>query len=203
MIKTVIFDIGNVMMTWNWDLRMKELLGEKAASAVSAAIMGGGNWNELDRGTRTIEGVAHCAVQKAPEYEKQIYLAVEHIPECALRCGYAIPWVEELHGLGYTVLYLSNYSRDLICLRPDVLDFVPYMDGGIFSWSVGMTKPEPEIYAKLCEAYDLTPEEALFIDDNADNIAAARRFGLNAVQFHGYETTYPEVMETLARSRAD
>ncbi len=202
MIKTVIFDIGNVMMTWNWELRMKELLGEKAASAVTAAIMGGGNWNELDRGTRTIEGVARCAVQKAPEYEKQIYLAVEHIPECALRCEYAIPWVEELHGLGYTVLYLSNYSRDLICLRPDVLDFVPYMDGGIFSWSVRMTKPEPEIYAKLCDTYDQNPAEALFIDDNADNIAAARRFGLNAIQFRGYETTYPEVMEILARSRA-
>ncbi len=140
MIKSVIFDIGKVMMTWRWDARMSELFGEEAARAVTRAIMGE-NWNELDRGTRTIDEVIDVAVQIAPDYETQIRAAADHIAECAGRCDYAIPWVEELHRLGYRVLYLSNYSSFLIKLRPDVLDFVPHMDGGVFSCNVRLTKP--------------------------------------------------------------
>ncbi len=200
MIKTVIFDIGKVMMTWQWDARMIELFGEEAGRAVTRAIMGK-NWNELDRGTRTFDEVIDVAVQAEPDYETQIRAAADHVAECAGRCDYAIPWVEELHRLGYRVLYLSNYSSFLIALRPDVLDFVPYMDGGVFSCNVKLTKPEREIYAKLCDRFEMAPEEGLFIDDTAVNIEAARDFGLNAYLFTTYEKSYPEIMALLAHDR--
>jgi epoxide hydrolase-like predicted phosphatase len=48
---------------------------------------------------------------------------------------------------------------------------------------VGMRKPERGIYELTCTRMGITPEEAVFIDDNADNIAAARAYGMEAVHF--------------------
>ena len=39
---------------------------------------------------------------------------------------------------------------------------------------VGMRKPEREIYELTCSRMAITPAEAVFIDDNADNVMAAR-----------------------------
>jgi len=48
---------------------------------------------------------------------------------------------------------------------------------------VGMRKPEREIYALTCERMAITPGESVFLDDNAENIAAARAYGMEAVHF--------------------
>jgi len=48
---------------------------------------------------------------------------------------------------------------------------------------VGMRKPEREIYELTCERLDIAPYEAVFVDDNADNIAAAAALGMATVHF--------------------
>jgi putative hydrolase of the HAD superfamily len=48
---------------------------------------------------------------------------------------------------------------------------------------VGMRKPERAIYELTCERLGVKPGEAIFVDDNLDNIEAARDFGLRTVHF--------------------
>ncbi len=48
---------------------------------------------------------------------------------------------------------------------------------------VGMRKPEQAIYALTCERMNVRPGETIFVDDNADNVAAARAYGMHAVHF--------------------
>jgi epoxide hydrolase-like predicted phosphatase len=48
---------------------------------------------------------------------------------------------------------------------------------------VGMRKPDREIYALTCERMGIAPEDAVFVDDNRENVAAARAFGMEAVHF--------------------
>jgi epoxide hydrolase-like predicted phosphatase len=48
---------------------------------------------------------------------------------------------------------------------------------------VGMRKPEPEIYLLTCEQLGVEPGDAVFVDDNADNCAAARALGMETVHF--------------------
>jgi HAD superfamily hydrolase (TIGR01509 family) len=48
---------------------------------------------------------------------------------------------------------------------------------------VGVRKPEREIYEITCSRMAIDPTEAVFIDDNADNVSAARAFGMEAVHF--------------------
>jgi putative hydrolase of the HAD superfamily len=48
---------------------------------------------------------------------------------------------------------------------------------------VGMRKPEPDIYLLTCRQLAVEPTEAVFVDDNADNCAAARALGMETVHF--------------------
>ena len=85
--------------------------------------------------------------------------------------------------------------------RPDVLDFLSMMDGGLFSCHAKLIKPDPEIYAMLCQNYALNPKECLFVDDSEANVKAAKNFGLHAIRFDGYEKSFDSVMNYLEEHR--
>ena len=67
-------------------------------------------------------------------------------------------------------------------------DFFTEVDGGVFSYQERVIKPDEKIYHILLDRYALLPEETLFFDDNAENIAAAQRIGIHGILF----TTLPE-----------
>ena len=49
------------------------------------------------------------------------------------------------------------------------------------SSEVGMRKPDPRIYELTCERAGVATEESVFLDDNGDNVAAARALGIETV----------------------
>lgn len=51
-------------------------------------------------------------------------------------------------------------------------------DKAFYSHDMGMRKPDEYMYKEVLESYDLEPEDALFIDDNADNVKAAQAMGI-------------------------
>lgn len=202
-INTVIFDIGNVLMKFGWMNRVIGLYGEETGRKITRAIWEDGVWEDLDLGTADIAVVEARAIAAHPELADKIHEMIEHASEVFFSVEYAIPWVKELKEKGYKVLYLSNYSQFNFDIQPeDTLGFLPYMDGGIFSYKVGLVKPDEAIYRRIVEEYALIPEECLFIDDTLVNVEAAQKFGMHAVRFTGYEETYPEVMRYLESSGA-
>jgi putative hydrolase of the HAD superfamily len=64
---------------------------------------------------------------------------------------------------------------------------------------VGMRKPEPAIYELTCGRMGIRPHEAVFVDDNADNVAAARAFGMEVVHFVEPWEALAHLDEVLAR----
>ena len=48
---------------------------------------------------------------------------------------------------------------------------------------VGMRKPDPGIYVLTCAQLAVEPTDSVFVDDNADNVAAARALGMETVHF--------------------
>ena len=199
MIKNVILNIGNVLMEFSWWPYIRSLFDEETAKIVTEAMWKYGYWEEFDRGVLSDEEIVKLMEDAAPEYKNEIHLALERVGECMFKFDYAIPWVKQLKEMGYRVVFLSNYSEFLMRLKPEVLEFLPYMDGGVFSCHVKLIKPDPAIYAKLCETCDIKPEESLFVDDNAANIESAKAFGLHAIRFEGYEKSYEVVMEYLEK----
>ncbi len=192
MIKTIVFDIGNVLMHFDWKEYTEKRFGEDAKK-INAAIWAKDCWDELDREVEDEEVVRQRMVKLAPEYKKEIYEALDNVGECMSKADYAIPWIQELKSRGYNCLFLSNYSGYLMDAAPDVLDFLPYMDGGVFSCDVGQIKPEYDIYYSLFEIYKVDPEECIFLDDKIENIHAAKDVGMQAIHFKNYEQAKEEL----------
>jgi HAD superfamily hydrolase (TIGR01509 family) len=67
---------------------------------------------------------------------------------------------------------------------------------------VGMRKPERAIYELTCTRLGIAPHEAVFVDDNVDNIAAARAYGMEAVHFVEPWKALAELDEVLERGGA-
>jgi len=53
-----------------------------------------------------------------------------------------------------------------------------YFEKCYFSYEMKLTKPQPEIFEAVLKDAGLRPEECLFIDDGATNIAQAERMGI-------------------------
>ncbi len=197
MIDTVIFDIGNVLMGWDFRAYLKDIFSdEETIDAVERAIIKSGLWAALDEGADTNETFKKMQALE-PGYEKEIEYAFFNAGGSMKKWDYALPWIQELQKRGYRVLYLSNYSKHSMECDPGALDFVPYMDGGVFSSLVKVAKPDTRIYKLLFERYDLDPSRCVFIDDNEENIRVGQSLGLHCILFRGYESARAKLEEIL------
>jgi len=61
--------------------------------------------------------------------------------------------------------------------------------GALPSYLAGVMKPHQGIYAEAERRFGIEPAATVFIDDRADNIAAARRRGWHGVVHGGYPST--------------
>ena len=197
MIKTIVFDIGNVLMRFEYKSYVKKLLGDDdLIEKVNDAIWRTGYWNELDLGYDP-ELVFSKMLAAGPDYQNEIRMVIDNVGQCIGRAEYAKDWIKGLKERGFQILFLSNYSQYIMQAAPEALDFLPSMDGGIFSCNIGLIKPDLKIFRSLCEEYRLDPEECVFIDDNKDNIKAAQRAGFHTVHFVEFIQAKDELEEII------
>ena len=199
MINTVIFDIGMVLAYFRGREMYEDMgiTGKDFETIVNATIHNP-MWNEFDRGLIPTEEIIEIFVKDAPQFRKEI-TAIYETPEVMVRMyDYTLPWIRELKERGYKVYALSNWSKPTYeaCIDSH-LSFLKEMDGEVISFREHLLKPEREIYQLLCDRFNVTPEEAVFLDDNIANVEAARKFGLNAIHFTSYEQGKAELEEYL------
>ena len=198
MIRTVVFDIGNVLADFDYMTYIHRMYtDEEVIGHINNAIWNTGCWKDLDRGEDT-EAVFLRMLNAEPDYQNEIKRTMDDIGECIIRMDYAIPWVQSLKDRGYQVLYLSNYSQNTMKANREALDFLSYMDGGVFSYEVFSIKPEEKIYRTLLERYALDPASCVFIDDMKENLQAAETFGMKTIQFCSYEQAKADLEELLS-----
>lgn len=200
MIDTVIFDIGRVLVKFEW----KEYLAgfhfpRETEEILGKAIFLNPAWQEYDRGVLSDEEILSLLCFAAPGYEPEIRKVFEAFPSCLSQLPYAVPWISSLKKRGYHVFYLSNYAETTRRKNPEALSFLPLCDGGLMSFEVKLVKPEPEIYQTLFERCHIVPEHAVFIDDTAPNLETARKLGLHTILFKDYESAAAGLEELLAQ----
>lgn len=184
MIKTVIFDIGNVLTDFSWEEFYKEKgYSPEIRERLGKATVKTPDWSELDRGVMTEEEIIRRFVEHDPEIEKEIRESLVSFKGIVGRKEYAIPWIKELKAKGLQVLVLSNFPDRASKECADTLDFLEYVDGGILSYQDKVIKPEPAIYALLIQRYNLNPDECVFIDDSQRNIDAAKKWGIHTIHW--------------------
>ncbi|MBR4760385.1 MAG: HAD family phosphatase [Lachnospiraceae bacterium] len=201
--KTIVFDIGRVLVKFDWRTYLQSLFAdEEAIAALSHAFWEIGLWREMDRGAIPQEHIYQALIEHSQGYEDQMKLAYDRLGECIGKMDYAKDWIRELKECGYRVLYLSNYSDYLIEKNREALSFLELMDGGIFSCHVKLLKPDLKIYEALLEKYSLVPSDCLFLDDMPVNILGAKECGMNGIVFTTYEETRPKIETFLERWEA-
>jgi len=62
-------------------------------------------------------------------------------------------------------------------------NFPALVDVIVYSHEVGIKKPDPRIYALVCERLGVQPGEAIFVDDVPICVRAAHEAGMRAIQF--------------------
>lgn len=199
MINTVIFDIGNVLVDFRWRELFAELgfTGEKFEKIADATVRNPW-WEEFDKGLMTTEEIIDRFSEKAPEYREEIVEIYRHMGDIVRLREYAVPWIRELKKEGYRVYVLSNWSKPAYDDNLDTnLKFLTEVDGAVMSFREGMIKPDEKIYDLICKRYEIRPENAVFLDDNAANIAGAKKFGLNAILFQDEKQAKEELKKYL------
>ncbi len=196
MIRNIVFDIGNVLAEFCWQKAFDKLgfTGERRA-VLTAATVKGPWWNEYDRSVLSDAEIAARCAALAGEYANDVYTLFAH-PEYLIETyPYARDWIPDLRARGYRVFLLSNFGKTSFEANRPKMDFLDAVDGGVISYEVGELKPDRAIFRALEEKYALDPAECIFLDDNADNIAAARSFGYHALLFESKERAEREILE--------
>ncbi|MDD6435371.1 MAG: HAD family phosphatase [Clostridiales bacterium] len=200
MIKNIVFDIGNVLVGYDWKRHyLNRKYPEECYEEVANAIWRSKDWDEYDRGVLSDDQITELFIKNAPGQEQLIRMMTADYHGLCYKKDYAIDWINELKGQGFKVFYLSNYSYKMRTDCADALGFIPYMDGGIMSCDVKVIKPMPEIYRLLLEKYDLKAEECVFFDDMKVNVEGAEREGFFAIHFKDKAQAEAELAELLKR----
>lgn len=106
-----------------------------------------------------------------------------------------IDFVHECKARGHRVYILSNWdseSFELMCRKYPALFLL--FDGIMISGNVRCAKPDPAIFSHFLTTFDLNPAECIFIDDQQENVRAARTLGIKAV-------LCPQKRSTFGRSK--
>ncbi|HEX4569832.1 MAG TPA: HAD family phosphatase [Dongiaceae bacterium] len=179
-----VFDVGNVLIRWDPRNLYRKLIADEAEREDFLARICSPEWNlEMDRGRAFAEGVAE-RVALFPQHEALIRAFDERWLETldgAVEEAVAI--LEELRAAGVKTYAITNFSREKFALTRTRYPFLDSFEGIIVSAHEHLLKPDPRIYALLCERHGLAPADCIFIDDNLANVEGARAFGMQGHHF--------------------
>ena len=186
-IKNIVFDLGNVLIDFDPPAYLHKLGFDAAAADALLQTVFTDAWPKGDAGIYlTVKAMRDDLMKRHPAQKKAIRRVLR--PECVrmhtLRHDVAA-WLHMLQTQGYRIFLLSNlaqYSYDYVRFYPFFRD----LSGGVFSYREHVCKPDEQIYRILLERYGLVPEETVFLDDSAANIAAANRCGIRGILFADY-----------------
>lgn len=200
MIKSIVFDLGNVLISYDPETYMNSFELESALKdEVYKAIFKSKHWLELDKGTITEKEAIGFFCEEIPQAEEYIKKVMSGWKDMLLPIPETVELLKELKNKGYKLFVLSNYHKDAFEKTSSENEFFTLLDGSVVSYEVKCLKPEKKIYEHLLSAYDLKPEETLFIDDMEANVRGAQEVGIQGVLFQGVEQlrTYLEEIKVL------
>ena len=187
-IKNIVFDFGGVLVDWNPRYLYDKYFGDAKQSQWFLDNICLYSWNlQMDGGKPFAEGVKELQAEH-PEWAEAI--AIYHTRWVEMMGGEVAGTADVLRSAkaaGYKIYGLTNWSAETFPMIRDTYPVFREFDGIVVSGEEHLLKPDAAIYRCLLERYALRAEESLFIDDNQDNVAAARAIGMEAVRFENAE----------------
>ncbi len=198
MIDSVVFDVGNVLVDFTPRLFLeREVADESLRQPLYQAIFANPAWGLADRGDLTEEETLERFIREAPQHRELICRLYENCGDTIRLFPHAVPWIQELRDMGLHTYVLSNYSKHMYDRTVHKMEFLPLMDGLVFSWQHRCMKPEEAIYRLLLDQFGLDPAHTIFLDDLPDNLAQAEKMGMGTLLFTNYEEAHARLLQAL------
>lgn len=186
MIKNIILDMGNVLLSFNPEIPLNEFCDtEEAKEIIRKELFQGPEWIQGDYGFIT------NAERFEPVSKRVPAKFHEQLKKCTLEwdiCLKPVPGAREfcrfVKSRNFKIFVLSNADNTFHNYFPGFMEET-FFDGIMVSAEVHMIKPESGIYEHFIHTFGLAPEECLFIDDREENIAGAEKAGIKGFVFKG------------------
>jgi len=186
-----IFDLGNVIV----DIDFNRVLGAWSDfSRVPLATLKqkfamGEAFHQHERGEISDEAFAQAMC-----HEMDLPLSYEQFSHgwqaifVAIRPD-VVDIMHKLREQGHRVVVLSNTNRLHTTFWPEEYPEIRAAADKIYlSQEMGMRKPEARIYQAVLQGEGFSAADAVFFDDNADNIEGANQLGITSILVTGKET---------------
>ena len=187
MVKTIIFDLGGVLVHLDWDAVCGPLqrLSEHGAEFVRSEILNGPIVLESMKGAIGPDEFHRMMCEKLGiEISYKDFIDIWNR---LLRSNESIsPLVEELKP-EYALILGSNTDQIHFPYSVQHFPVLKHFDRYFLSYDMGLVKPDPEFFLKILHDLAVSPESCLFIDDRPENVASAREVGITALQFVGIQ----------------
>jgi putative hydrolase of the HAD superfamily len=205
MIRNIVFDMGNVMIRFDpgYFITREGITDPADRKLVMNELFQSVEWAQMDSGVLTEETAEPLIMARIPD---RLKASVRHLLYNWSFPRDTIPGMEDLvqrlKDAGYGIWLLSNASKAQHVYWPKV-PVSRLFDGKLISCDIGFVKPMREIYEAFTAGFGLVPEECVFIDDAANNVAGAIACGWHGIVFHGDSAELTEKLSALGVHPAD
>jgi 2-haloacid dehalogenase len=180
-----VFDLGGVLIDWDpRHLYRKLFRGDDAAMERFLDTVCTPSWNiQQDAGRPFAEA---CAVLKSKHAEHSAMIDAWPRRFDEMLAGPITGTLEvlaELRARGVPLYALSNWSAETYPCAVRRFEFLKWFQGVLISGQARLVKPDPRIYELFCETHGVEPGQAVYIDDQKRNVAAAAGVGMHAIHF--------------------
>ncbi len=182
MIKNVVFDIGNVILNFDYMKVISEYTDSiEEKKFILDNIMNSPEWlgySLIDTGFITKEEAIQIVQDRTNHINDNLVQNFwNNYNNYAFVDKRVLNLIERLKNKGYKVYLLSNMN-EYTFNKVKASNLFNIVDGYVLSYLVHQVKPYISIYKTLINKYNLKVSECLFIDDNENNINTANSLGM-------------------------
>ena len=181
----VIFDVGNVLFDWDPRFLYERLIGDDRALDAFLRDVATKDWHFQHDAGRPF---ADTSAELAALHPQHADLIAAWGPRFIEQLGDMLPGmrtlVDDLHARGVPLYAITNFSGEFWPpFRDREAALFDRFQGIVVSGDELLTKPDLAIYRLALDRFGIAAEDAVFVDDRADNVAAADAVGIRGVLF--------------------
>ena len=183
-ITTVVFDVGKVLFEWDLRHLYAKLITDEDELEYFVTHIVTPEWHYQHDAGRALGDMVVERIAEFPQYEELILAYQARITETIPG---AVPGthdiVRELISNNIPLFVITNFGAEFWDRFRPAQPIFDHFGDILVSGVEKLVKPDPTIYALALDRFGLKPGEAIFIDDNHDNVVSARDNGFAAHHF--------------------
>ena len=180
--KAVVFDLGNVLLAFNYDRAVRRLQFRSKISApeMRSLMEHSPLLVRFETGEMTVEEF-FTAVRDPSGFDGSFGEFAEIFADIFVPIDAMVRLHAQLRAQGIPTHIFSNTNQIAIDFVRRQFPFFREFDQYVLSYEHGAMKPNPKLYEVVEEAAGLNGSELIYIDDRPENVEAGAARGWNAI----------------------